>query len=235
MKDQVSPVYNPKLSHCFYFIRKGLYEGIKENAHFLDGKLMDFGCGEKPYRSLLPVDEYVGVDFENEGYSHENMSIDVYYDGKTIPFPDNHFDCILSTEVFEHVFDIDLVLNELRRVLRPGGRMLITCPFVWNEHQMPFDFARYTSVAVKHIFDKHNFEVIKFEKKGDFVRTIFQLCNIYVHNQLSIGGLGRVPVVRGVAARILPAAINIIGIFMAKMLPKYDDLYLSNIILVEKK
>ena len=53
---------------------------------------MDFGCGSKPYKSLFNVEEYLGVDYYNEGHPHENEQIDVFYDGKNLPFPDNYFD-----------------------------------------------------------------------------------------------------------------------------------------------
>ncbi|MBK8300784.1 MAG: methyltransferase domain-containing protein [Chitinophagaceae bacterium] len=71
-----------------------------KNASSLEGKMMDFGCGTKPYKPLLQTSkEYIGVDYNGEGHSHKNEQIDVMYDGKTIPFEDNTFDSILSTEV----------------------------------------------------------------------------------------------------------------------------------------
>ena len=64
MHDTVSKSFNPRLSNAFYFIRKGLYKKIKQYAPELQGKLMDFGCGSKPYQSLFTnAAEYIGVDF----------------------------------------------------------------------------------------------------------------------------------------------------------------------------
>ena len=45
----------------------------------LNGVLLDFGCGSKPYSSLFKVDEYNGVDFENEGHPHDNEQIDIFF------------------------------------------------------------------------------------------------------------------------------------------------------------
>ena len=98
---------------------------------------MDFGCGTKPYRTFFQVEEYVGVDFENPGHPHDNEQIDIFYDGKNIPLPDGYFDSVLSSEVFEHVFNIDEVLAEINRVMKSDGKLLITCPFAWNEHEVP--------------------------------------------------------------------------------------------------
>jgi hypothetical protein len=71
----------------FFFIRRGLFINIRENAKKLEGVLLDFGCGRKPYKNLFAVKEYIGVDIEQSGHSHALSEVDVYYDGKTIPFP----------------------------------------------------------------------------------------------------------------------------------------------------
>ena len=113
--------FNPPVSHPLYFIRKGLYNKINLYSSQLNGRLLDFGCGAKPYASLFRnVTEYIGLDYASEGHSHSNESIDVYYDGKTIPFDDNCFTAIFSSEVFEHVFSLPEILPELNRVLQKG-------------------------------------------------------------------------------------------------------------------
>jgi ubiquinone/menaquinone biosynthesis C-methylase UbiE len=81
---------------------------------------MDFGCGKKPYKEIFGFDEYIGVDIEVSGHDNTQHDIDVFWDGKSLPFADNTFDSILASEVFEHVFELDAVLDELRRVLKPG-------------------------------------------------------------------------------------------------------------------
>lgn len=172
----VSPSFFPPIHNKLYLIRRGLYFGIAKHAGTLTGRMMDFGCGQKPYRDLFSnVSEYIGVDFEGEGHSHENEQIDVFYDGKTIPFPDNSFDSVLSTEVFEHIFNLEDVLNEINRVMKPGGRLLITCPFFWGLHEVPVDFARYTPYALKSILEKKGFKILALEKSGNSISTISQL------------------------------------------------------------
>lgn len=50
----------------FYFARKGLRDAISEFAPLLSGRLLDVGCGSKPYQSLFAVDAYIGLDIDSE-------------------------------------------------------------------------------------------------------------------------------------------------------------------------
>lgn len=78
----------------FFLIRSHLYARIRELAPELHGRLIDLGCGAKPYRFLFHVAEYIGVDIEQSGHDHKNENIDVYYDGKTLPFADASLDSV---------------------------------------------------------------------------------------------------------------------------------------------
>lgn len=110
------------LLNPFFFIRKGLFYNITQLAPRLSGRVLDFGCGAKPYRKYFTeCSEYIGCDIEVSGHSHINENIDVYYDGKHLPFENDSFDCIFSSEVFEHIFNLEDILNELKRVLKSGG------------------------------------------------------------------------------------------------------------------
>ena len=109
---------------------------------------------------LLKVESYIGVDYKIEGREEGQKEVDVFYDGKTIPFKDAEFDSLLSTEVLEHVFNIDELLLEFNRVLKINGQAIITTPFMWEEHEMPYDFARYTTPALEYLYQKHGFEII---------------------------------------------------------------------------
>jgi SAM-dependent methyltransferase len=179
--DMVPKEFNPSIFQFNYIVRKRLLEAIADMAPELKGKLIDFGCGSKPYQSLFSVDEYIGVDYDNPGHSHENESVDVYYDGKTLPFPDEFLDSVFSSEVFEHVFNLQDIIKELNRVIKVGGHILITCPFAICEHEVPNDFARYSSFALNHIFTSNGFEVIKQVKTGNSIETVTQLWTTYVH------------------------------------------------------
>lgn len=207
---------------------------IDQYKHVLHGKMMDFGCGSKPYKSIFTVDEYVGVDFMNEGHPHDQEQIDVFYDGKSIPLQSNYFDSVLSSEVFEHIFNLEEILDELNRVLKSGGRMLITCPFVWKEHEVPHDYARYTRFALKHLFNKHGFEVIQEDKSGNFIEVIFQLIVLYFHDYW-FPKVSRIPVARQLFQFFFFALPNLTGAVLSKLFRKRKEVYFNNIFIVEKR
>ena len=138
----------------FYFVRSSIYRSIKKNAHELSGKILDFGCGNKPYQHLFKYEKYIGIDIKQDGHNHKEEPIDIYYDGKNIPFKNEHFNSCFSSQVFEHVFDLEYSLREIHRVLKPNGKCLFIVPFVWDEHEAPYDFARYSSFGLIHLLKK---------------------------------------------------------------------------------
>ncbi len=168
-----------------YIMRKELFKANQNFASEAKGKLLDFGCGDKPYRSLYMVDEYIGLDFAQTRHSasKDTDSDIVNYDGENIPFSDETFDVIISTEVFEHLFNLDNTLSEIQRVLKKDGKLFFTCPFSYGEHETPYDFARYTRFALISMLKRHGFQNIRPHRTGNMVAVICQyiaLFNYYI-------------------------------------------------------
>src|SRR5205085_7090165 len=87
-----------------------------------DGKVLDYGCAELPCRHFFGPDvDYVGADLPGNPHA----TVELLEDG-TIPLPSDTFDAVISTQVLEHVTEPALYLSEAHRVLRPGGRMLLS-------------------------------------------------------------------------------------------------------------
>ena len=230
--------FNPPLRSPYYFIRTELLKKVNQYSKELTGNLLDFGCGSKPYKSLFSkVETYIGVDFENIGHPHLNEQIDFFYDGKKFPFENEKYDSIFTSEVFEHIFNLEEIIPELNRVLKPNGKILITCPFVWNEHEVPHDYARYTQFALRNLLEKNGFEILVIDKSGDFYMTLHQLKMVYLSDQLLIA----VPVIgkiKFITTNIRPIILFIRnGWFkiLHSIMPKRFDLYLNNIVLAKKK
>lgn len=214
----------------FFFARRGLAQNIKKMAPHITGKILDVGCGRKPYKELFKFSEYIGIDIENPGHNHENEDIDVFYDGKIIPFESSSFDSIVTNQVFEHVFDPDNFIKELHRVLKPNGKVLLTVPFVWDEHEQPNDYARYSSFGLTHILEKNGFKVLLLTKSVDDFRIIFQLVNLFIYKKL----VTRIGLVNRLMILTFIAPLNIIGLVIAKIFPSNSDLYLDNIVVAQK-
>jgi len=219
-------LFNP-----FFIIRRGLYRAVKGFRGYMHGRMLDFGCGSKPYRELFDVVTYIGTDIAVSGHDHSNEDIDVYYDGKTLPFGENEFDSVFSSEVFEHVFNLDEILDELRRVLKPGGKMLITLPFVWDEHEIPYDFARYTSFGITHILQQKGFHVLEQRKTTHYVETVFQMWAAYVSQHI----IPKNKIVRIALTPLFVMPINALGFVFGALLPKNQNFYHNNVLVVENR
>ncbi len=230
-KSQFQTNFFSIFSHSF-ITRKGIYNWIKDNSTFINWKVLDFWCWEKPYKGILKYGEYIWVDFEKSGHNNKQNNIDFFWDWKILPFKNDEFDSILSTEVFEHIFNIDEVLDELNRVLKKWWKILLTIPFVIHEHEVPYDFARYTSFWIQSLLEKHWFKVLKNEQYWSYFDVILQLKIWFLwkitetrYKYLSL-------LLRIIFVVPIMILINLLSIISPKM---QWWLYLTNIIVWEKK
>jgi SAM-dependent methyltransferase len=217
----------------FYFGRKGLRDAVLKAAPHISGRIIDVGCGQKPYQSFFKFEQYIGIEVEQEGHDHTNEDVDVFYDGNHIPFADGHFDSAICSQVLEHVFHPDEFLTEIGRVLKPNGKLLLTVPFVWDEHEQPYDFARYSSFGLKHLLQKNGFEVVEHQKTLTDTRVLFQLLNGYIFKKTLWAR--RSPAMNLVATVIFNAWLNILGLLLFWWLPRNNDLFLDNVVVAQKK
>jgi SAM-dependent methyltransferase len=225
LKEQFQPGIVGLFINPFYFARKGLYENICSLSSYVKGKTLDVGCGQKPYKSIFLNTDYVGLEIEASQNIHQKKA-DYYYDGKTFPFQDDYFDSVLINQVFEHVFNPNEFLSEVHRILKTEGILLITVPFVWDEHEQPFDFARYSSFGLAHLLQSNGFEILEHRKSINDVRVIFQLIAGYIYKKM----FTKRQVVNLMLTFFLISPFNIIGEILGFILPKNQDLYLDNIV-----
>lgn len=145
----------------------------------LRGRLVDIGCGEKPWRELYApyVEEHIGIDHPQT--LHDRRSIDVFGTSYAIPARDASFDSAVSTAVLEHLEEPEQALQECHRVLKPGGTAIYTVPFIWHLHEEPRDFYRFTNHALRYLFEKVGFEVLELQALSGFWVTFGQL---FVYN-----------------------------------------------------
>src|SRR5262249_20314844 len=94
-------------------------------------------------------------------------AIDTKLDAAALPFRDNSFDVVLLSEVIEHVSEAPLVFREINRILRPGGSLLLTWPFICPLHEVPKDYARYTEFGMENMLRASGFRIEVIERRGD--------------------------------------------------------------------
>jgi SAM-dependent methyltransferase len=149
--------------HPLAYIIRALPAGLAELARELrvgpGGRVLDYGCAEVPYRRFFPAEaEYVAADLPGNA----DAVVEIAPDG-TLPVPDGGFDAVISTQVLEHVDDPGLYLSECFRVLRPGGRMLLSTHGIMVYHPDPDDYWRWTCAGLRRAIFEAGFVVVRFE------------------------------------------------------------------------
>lgn len=186
----------------FFTNRLSLFKSLLVNPNFIldihlersltkfskeiTGSVLDFGCGSKPWERLFTeTNSYIGVDLINWGsdlLEDTSRKVDVYFDGQTLPFSDGEFDAVVAFEVFEHLPHPSKSLNEINRVLKKGGLILISSPFIYGEHGMPHDYFRYTVSGMKQLLDKAGFVTLKIEKSSSFLPALMQTYVLFIED-----------------------------------------------------
>jgi SAM-dependent methyltransferase len=214
----------------FYFARRELFMAMKELAPEVRGRVLDVGCGNRPYQSLIDASDYVGLELDTPE-NRRSKAADAFYDGRTFPFDDRSFDSVICNQVLEHVFEPEAFVEEMGRVLKDGGRLLLTVPFVWDEHEQPRDYGRYSSFGLASLLDRHGFKLLHHRKTADNVKVLFQLINGYIYKATVTGR----PYADLLITLVLMAPFNVLGTVLAWITPRNPDLFLDNVVLAERR
>ena len=145
-------------------------DAVIQYKHAFHGWALDLGCGPRPYESFLDenVDRWVGVDYPAGGHPPAK-SVDVFADAANLPFAAKSFDAVLCTQVLEHVCEPLQVLKEVCRVLKPGGRLVLTAPQYNGLHGEPQDFYRYTRYGLAYLAKNAGLTVECIQPLGGFL------------------------------------------------------------------
>ncbi|MBM3787805.1 MAG: class I SAM-dependent methyltransferase [Acidobacteria bacterium] len=134
--------------------------------------ILDAGAGEGAYKSYFPAQRYIGVDLGIGDAAWNYRGLDALADLEALPFRDAAFDASINVVTLEHVRRPATVLAELRRVLKPGGRLLLIVPHEWEVHQPPNDYFRFTRYGVAHLARQAGFEVVRCDAAGGYFRLV---------------------------------------------------------------
>ncbi len=135
-------------------------------------RILDAGAGPCKYKPLFSHCDYKAQDFMRyEGEEHTYGELDYVGDLASIPVSDESFDCIICTEVFEHIPRPDLAVREFSRILRPGGELIITAPLASGIHMAPYHFyGGFTPFWYERFLAESGFAVESIESNGGFFK-----------------------------------------------------------------
>lgn len=162
------------LDRYLWFFENAIEDWVATFAQTLPegSRVLDAGAGEGRYKHHFKSSRYIGLDLAIGDAQWDYAGLDVLGDLTRVPFRDGAFDAALSVVTLEHVREPAMVLLEMARVLRVGGRLLLVVPQDWEVHQAPHDFYRYTRYGVRHLLEQAGFADIRMESGGGYFRLM---------------------------------------------------------------
>jgi len=141
--------------------------------------VLDAGAGQTPYKKLFADARYESADFcqvDQKAYGEITYVCDLAH----IPVPDGRYDLVLLTQVLEHVPEPKPVLQEIHRILKPGGALWLSAPLYFEEHEIPYDYYRYTQYGLAHLLNTTGFRIEKLTWLEGYYGTLsHQLINAF--------------------------------------------------------
>jgi SAM-dependent methyltransferase len=128
------------------------------------GLIIDIGSGPGVFNSFFEGCTIIGVDFT----SHRNVNIVTNLENE-LPLQSNCADVILMLNFLEHSYTPMVALKSAARVLKPGGKIFITVPFLMSTHQEPHDYHRYTNFCLTRMLQSNGFVVEEIEAADDII------------------------------------------------------------------
>jgi SAM-dependent methyltransferase len=133
-----------------------------------EARVLDAGAGECRFRQAFSHARYIAVDSAEGDVTWNYSSLDTIAKLESLPFAEGTFDRVLSVVVLEHTAEPGRAIREFRRVLTDGGTVHLIVPHMWEEHQRPHDYFRFTSNGIRYLMECGGFRVRRIEPIGGY-------------------------------------------------------------------
>jgi len=181
-------------------INRFLFTNLKDKNF---STVVDIGAGKAPYKKFINCEKYILVDLEKRGQDEIVVS-DL---NKRIALSDGVADLVICTEVLEHLKNPQIALNEIYRILKPKGVLILTTPMTWELHEPPNDFFRFTKFGLEYLLKQAGFTKVVTKPSNNYLCTLCQL------SVMKMGNVLLAPVIVGV---------NVLGVLSSKFGRNYD-------------
>jgi SAM-dependent methyltransferase len=193
------------------YISLGLIDRWLKNIalHEAHGVMLDYGCGGQPYKNFfLPkLTRYIGADVA----AAQGVQVDLeIIPGQALSLADASIDTLLSTQTLEHLPDVHFYLKECGRLVRPGGRMILTAPMQWRHHEVPYDYLRFTKYGLSSLIEQYGFEIKSISPCGGVYALLGQIFLSHLHE-------------RGVQKKLLNRLVNSLALWLDRRFPDTED------------
>lgn len=178
------------------------------------GRVLDVGSGDSSLDHLLsPACELLRLDYPLTNARYATRP-EVFGSAVTMPFADKSMQAVLLLEVLEHIGEDRRALEEIARVLKPGGSLYLSVPFVYPIHDAPHDFRRYTEHGLRRMLEGAGFSLAEILPSGNTFVAALQMLNLGILELLVDLGARR-PVFALIGAALaypLCLAVNLVAV-----------------------
>lgn len=157
-----NPRLKPAFWHEYYWLLTRMAAAVRSAATEIvpARHLLDIGAGSAPYRSIFSprASLYWAVDIPGVQGCRVHL-----HPESDLPFRSGSVGVVLSSQVLEHVEDPARHLIEIRRVLAPGGSLVLSTHGTWFYHPHPKDLWRWTAAGLRKQIEMAGFEIVSFQ------------------------------------------------------------------------
>ena len=237
--NRINAFDTPSLRNVHYLHYINYFKDLKsifDNHIKKNDRIFDIGCGNKPFEDYIRKltkkndnDFYVGCDIIQ---SSENKA-DIVCEATKIPETTERYNVIICTQVIEHVFDYQKVFEEAYRLLKSGGKFIVSGPFVFEMHEKPYDFYRFTKYGFEELLTRTGFEIEENVSNGGKWAV---LGHLFIHCLVSNKRLKFLlfKIIRGIWNYLVVLLCNLVFHFLDNR-NKDSDNFALNYIYVGKK